>query len=52
MSQVESKKTVLITDDEPSTTFILSAISKGSYQVENTYTSMKLFLKFINSNPI
>lgn len=51
MSQAESKKKILITDDEPSTTLLLSAIFKGSYQVETAHNSHEAILKIHQFQP-
>ncbi len=45
MSQAEPKKKILITDDDKSTTLLLSAIFKGIYQVETARSSHEAILK-------
>jgi len=51
MSQAESKKKVLITDDEKSTTLLLSAIFKDSYQIETAHSSHDAILKIHEFQP-
>ena len=51
MSQAEPKKKILITDDEKSTTLLLSRIFKGSYQVETAHSSHEAILKIHEFQP-
>jgi CheY-like chemotaxis protein len=51
MSQAEPKKKILITDDEKSTTLLLSAIFKDSYQVDVAHSSHEAILKIHEFQP-
>ena len=51
MSQAEPKKKILITDDEKSTTLLLSGIFKDRYQVETAHSSHEAILKIHEFQP-
>jgi CheY-like chemotaxis protein len=51
MPQTEPKKKILITDDDKSTTLLLSAIFKGSFQVETARDSREAILKIHEFQP-
>ncbi len=51
MSQAKPKKKILITDDEKSTTLLLSAILKKDYQVEVAHNSHDAILKIHQFQP-
>ena len=51
MSQADSKKKILITDDDRSTTLLLSAIFKDCYQVEAAHSSHETILKIHEFQP-
>lgn len=51
MPQAEPKKKILVTDDEKSTTLLLSGIFKDSYQVETAHSSHEAILKMHEFQP-
>ncbi len=51
MSQAEPKKKILITDDDKSTTLLLSAIFKDNFQVETAHNSREAILKIHEFQP-